>query len=329
MRSQTPQITQSSSDRNPILARFSQHFWGRSTLLASLASVTIHGLIIILLPYISDFATTVNPTLAPPIQVVELTPSEQERIPTLAAKRISENSLPAVFYQPVLPIAPTPTEVDVFQVSSSLPNVSLTPSPIVPTPQPLSKENSTFSLYTKPVFPVSSFPAPIDVTTSLKPSPSTTTETPDLPSNLPQDPIPESTPTIELNSTKLSFNLINTSDEAGNTNYHNWAAKLDISSTKFHKFFVKGNYPKVACTKKLNGEVAVAVLIGTDRQPNNSEVVKSSGYQVFDEQAITDVISANFEEAIVGDPYIVMLKYQYNSTNCEATNQIDSQKPDP
>ncbi|PSB03089.1 energy transducer TonB [Merismopedia glauca] len=326
-RSPQSQIIPPSLKETSILGHFAGYFGRKSTLLAGLASISIHGLALILLSYISDFETTPSLELPSPIQVVALTPTEQSRIPTLVVPRTSIDTLPAIFYQPVFPIPPKRTQSDSLNLSVSL-HPSPSPSPKLATPQPSPAKISDYSLYRKPIF-LGKFPVTLSPTSSppptseveTNPEPATTaspmSETPNNTHNWLENPLPQATPLIENDSTQLAFNSSNTSDEAGNTNYQNWATRLEISSTKFQKVFVKGTYPEIACPKKLNGEVGVAVLIDPDKQPNYLEVIKSSGYKVFDEEAITDAMAANFEQSVIGEPYIVIVKYEQDSGNCD------------
>jgi outer membrane biosynthesis protein TonB len=384
-RSPKPQIQQALSDKKPDIADKTS-FWGqKSVLLPVLASVALHGLVIIVLPYISDSKTIVTPPLPSPIQVVELTPAERGRIPTLAATRTSVDSLPTIFYQPVLPIAPKPTQVDAPSALSIFLRPVSSPIPVLTDRQPLYPQSSIFdpnlpvSIFSPPVRgkvktnpqPSSSVaekveinpkpsplvaekvkinrqppvrekveinpkpsplvaekvkinPQPPDgekVETNPEPSPSSTSEVFDFSSNSSQNPLPEITPQIEDNSIRSVLSSSDIKDDASRTNYQNWAVRLEISANKFNRVFVNGNYPEAACVKQLNTEVTVAVLIDSDLQPNYPELIKSSGDKVFDEQAITDTMSYNFEEAVAGEPYLVILNYEHNGANCDGLNQ--------
>jgi hypothetical protein len=384
MRSPKPQIDRVLSNKKTYLAQ-KTNLWGEnSVLLAGLASVAIHGLVIIVLPYISNSKTIVTPLLPPPIRVVELTPTERRYIPTLAATRTSGDSLPAIFYQAVLPIAPKPTKVENPNVLSIFLRPSSSSSiPVLTVPQPLSSQNPIFS----PNLPISIFSPPVrdnpkpspsvaekvainpkpspsvaekvainpkpspsvlgkvkinpepspfvpekvainpqppvgeKVETNPESSPSSTSEVFDFSDNSSKNRPPEVTPPIENNSIQSVLSSSDIEDDTSRTNYQNWAARLDISSSKLNRFFVKANSSEAACVKQQNAEVTVAVLMDSDLQPNYPELIKSSGDKVLDERAITDIMSVNFEEAVANEPYLVILNYEYNSANCDGSNQ--------
>lgn len=124
--------------------------------IATLASVGVHGLLWVVLPILPLSSKTTESEAQRPVQLVELTPAEQSRLPSFAAPQISLPPLPKTTN--LFPSLPS------LQSSNSLPSASSSPYniPLFPPPP------SGFSL--SPALPL---PAPVGVPTTQIPIPDT------------------------------------------------------------------------------------------------------------------------------------------------------------
>jgi TonB family protein len=374
---------------NKLASKLSQITWWRHLLFAALGSLTVHGLVALMLPSLSTVETRKTPTLLSKVKFVELTTAEQRRLPISAAPLSLTDELPAVFSKSILPPAPQPrpkntseatssaltpsypvssfkaananpylpklpslkpekptprvTVDDGGEKKSSLPNqqpssfpTAATPSVIVtasPSPPPPiapdtpSPESSLVAPQVSPNFPEEEAPPAVTPTTEpsnfgisspASPFPASTAEVPNFEISQPASPDLEVNPSPTDTPPQIAFDPTNTSNEAGATNYDNWATRSEITVDRPKKMTITGTYPENACYQKLNGEATVAVSIDKDRQPNYPEVIQSSGYQILDEQAITDTTAANFDKAAIAKPYLVKVKYKYKPSSCNS-----------
>lgn len=323
---------------------------------AGLASLALHGLGLGLLPFLSNFPAFKPSPLPASIKVTELTPKELNRIPAFTSSPKPTNSLPAAFYQPVLPIPPTANRVNSSSWLPALPALSPVvvasppPSPVVvasPLPQLSPLRSPVTSVPLQPLPSPAESPSPLaspslSVSPSLPlqqlppPSPSTAisplvegdanAENPiretsnrqaeSFATNQSEKNLALADPPAEDDLPELVFNSSNTSKGEAETNYQNWASNLGISLTQPGRLSLQGNYPEIACRQQLQGEASVAILINKDKQPNSPEIVQSSGYQLLDEQAIADTMAANFDKAAIAQPYLVTVKYKSDRLNC-------------
>ncbi|HEY9748169.1 MAG TPA: energy transducer TonB [Allocoleopsis sp.] len=124
--------------------------------IATLASVGVHGLLWVVLPVLPLSSKTTESEAQRPVQLVELTPAEQSRLPSFAAPQISLPPLPKTTN--LFPSLPS------LQSSNSLPSASSSPYNIPLFPPP----SSGFTL--SPALPL---PAPVGVPTTQIPIPDT------------------------------------------------------------------------------------------------------------------------------------------------------------
>ncbi|MBW4619740.1 MAG: energy transducer TonB [Cyanosarcina radialis HA8281-LM2] len=115
----------------------------------------------------------------------------------------------------------------------------------------------------------------------------------------------------------LTRNEVNTSDREAQRNYLNWIAKGGLDG-KREEITIAGTYPQDACLKQLNGSASVAILVEPNKRPiGQGELIKSSGYSVFDRQALGDALSANFDNKTERSKiYLVTVEYKYNREAC-------------
>jgi hypothetical protein len=89
----------------------------------------------------------------------------------------------------------------------------------------------------------------------------------------------------------LSRNEENTTDKEANANYLAWIEKAQ--NTKPNRMTIAGTYPQDACLRRLQGVVIYGATI-TQGKANNLNLIQSSGYAIFNQQAATDIQNRTF-----------------------------------
>ncbi|HEY9702736.1 MAG TPA: energy transducer TonB [Allocoleopsis sp.] len=121
-------------------------------------------------------------------------------------------------------------------------------------------------------------------------------------------------------SNNFAYNRTGTTEVEGYEKYGNWANKYNPNYSHIEKHsFTSSNYPKDACLTKLNGNVAMAVLVDKNGkvQDETAEIMISSGFKILNDQAIKDVKKIKLEnETDKSKPYYVEIKYEYPEKSC-------------
>lgn len=107
----------------------------------------------------------------------------------------------------------------------------------------------------------------------------------------------------------------NTSDEDARKNYVAWAQKVQTITPK--QLTLSGIYPKDACVGKFEGTATYGVTVNPSGNVINSQLIKSSGYPLLNDQALRQIRSRNFANDSGGaQPYHVYVNFNYNSEIC-------------
>ena len=139
---------------------------------------------------------------------------------------------------------------------------------------------------------------------------------------------------IERMRASITPNQENTSPEAAEENrkklQEEWNQEQATNST------ISGNYPTLACYKKLEGTSVVGVLVGADGKASQQQLIQSAGYPLFDEQAQKDIQSRSFPNQ-TGKPKLfhVNVNFKYDGDICpsltvpQESNQEESSSEKP
>ena len=123
---------------------------------------------------------------------------------------------------------------------------------------------------------------------------------------------------IQQQRRSLTRNDANTSNEDAKRNYVAWSVKRDQVEKEPEEITLSGSYPKNACIKKLEGTPVVAVLVDDKNNVKNKDLMRSSGYPIFDEKALEDAVKLGSFNNKTSKPktYLVSVKYEYNRKIC-------------
>ncbi len=116
-------------------------------------------------------------------------------------------------------------------------------------------------------------------------------------------------------SSKLQKQVENTSDEEARKNYVAWAKEVQSITPKQLTF--TGIYPKDACVGKLEGTTTYGVTVNPSGGVINTQLIKSSGYPLLNDQALKQIRSRNFaNDSGSSQPYHVYVNFKYDSQIC-------------
>jgi TonB family protein len=118
---------------------------------------------------------------------------------------------------------------------------------------------------------------------------------------------------IQQRMAALKLDTANTSDEEANNNYLNWL--LSINQLEPENISIKGQYPKDACLQKLEGSTTYGVMVNAQGEATNLQLIKSSGYPIFNQNARHEISFHNFPKN-VAKPYLVKVDFTYNENRC-------------
>ncbi len=135
-----------------------------------------------------------------------------------------------------------------------------------------------------------------------------------------ENPLPTNLRTQFDNLTeKLVKNPENTSDEEARKNYVAWAQKVENVAPR--EISLAGVYPKDACVKKLEGITTYGIMVDSMGNVINSQLIKSAGYSLFNEQALRQINARQFENTGNGNvPYHVYVNFEYDSKICPSVS---------
>lgn len=128
-------------------------------------------------------------------------------------------------------------------------------------------------------------------------------------------PPSEVRPNFSNVSTKLQKQQENTSDEDARKNYVAWAKSVETVAPQ--QLTLSGIYPKEACVGKLEGTATYGVSVSPSGGVVNSQLIKSSGYPLLNDQALKQIRARNFaNDSGANQPYHVYVNFNYNSQIC-------------
>jgi outer membrane biosynthesis protein TonB len=335
-----------------------QGIWRNPSAVSAIASLGFHGLLFVALPLLPYAALKARePEIQEPVEMVELTPEEQKRLPNFS-------TLPPIELPEIRNPPQQSSDSDLFSFST-LPKSpsSLSPSPdslFVPPPLPIFIPPAppapipSFSIQIptapppRPAAPPPAAPAPSPSATA---EPSETEEIPDVAvepaSASPQPEQPDATPEAEVAASPrpiarseeqiqqdllarqqelrelYTYNPSGTSVEAANTSFLEWfSATMDreyaAGDTKPKEQQVTSDYPRLACPLKQSRHAVVGVAVDADNQlVGEPKILQSSGYRLFNEEALKTAESYDFENAS-GDKQLYLLKvnFEYSEETC-------------
>jgi TonB family protein len=134
-------------------------------------------------------------------------------------------------------------------------------------------------------------------------------------------------------ASKLEKNTENTTDEEARKNYVSWAA--EVKNVQPKEINLTGIYPKDACVRKLEGTTTYGVTVNPQGSVINTQLIKSSGYNLFNNQALTQIKNYKFaNNSDVSQPYHVYVNFNYSNQVCPSVSinnlgNIPSQSPVP
>jgi outer membrane biosynthesis protein TonB len=112
----------------------------------------------------------------------------------------------------------------------------------------------------------------------------------------------------------------NTTDREANDNYLAWLE--ETKNTKPNRMTIAGTYPKDACLRRLQGNVIYGVTISQGKA-SNLNLIQSSGYPIFNQQAATDIQGRTFFDNLSGATQITVT---FNDKDLVCTGKVV--KPD-
>lgn len=330
--------------------------------LSAIASLALHLPLLLFLPRLfSNDPELGEPELSSSVDVVELTPAEQGRVPNFQTPEII---LP--------PLAQTPSSLSITplpKASTPLSQTTLPPLPSLNTPSSyLWGFGSSFQFppigNTAPTFTVPQTQAPlipyVPPRVTVQPPPQlpvqpTQTPSPGAPSptaTLTPSPTPQPTATpgaetlggesggavaaipsptersqAQINQEllarnqelrdKLTYSENGTSDSDSARAGQQWMESGQAwlggdrpVTGSIQQGKIDGSYPDAARYRNLSGVVIVALLVDENGKPApNPTVLQSSGYGIFDEIALQDVMSQKFEATGKKEAYWIRVIY--------------------
>ncbi len=120
-------------------------------------------------------------------------------------------------------------------------------------------------------------------------------------------------------ASKIAKNPKNTSDEEARKNYVAWANQ--VKTVKSKQITLQGIYPKDACVRKLGGTTTYGVTVNKSGSVINTKLIKSSGYSLFNNQALSQIKSRTFANNTgANQPYHVYVNFKYNNKICPSAS---------
>lgn len=114
---------------------------------------------------------------------------------------------------------------------------------------------------------------------------------------------------------RLEKNPENTTDEEARKNYIEWVARVENVNPE--KITIAGRYPTDACMRKLEGTTTYGVTVNPSGNVISSKLIKSSGYALFNEQALRQISTRQFPNNTGGNlPFHVDVNFRYDTNVC-------------
>ena len=326
--------------------------WINPSSLAIAASIGLHGIILGLVwPNLSSWSQDESTAVEAPVDVIELTAAEQARLPDLEPKPINFEELLNIDNLP--DANPSPLQLPPL-ASSALPSPLSNLPPITSLPPltfnnriPIAPSLPRAIPYRRiPSPPRPNLPAPPPLSSSqtlrqnLKFDPPRPLIGPDIIKRKPDPKLPgEEDSAVEASDTQplappvppqlqaaLQRDDANTTDGEANNNSLAWMQKTGKSVKKSQSVGLSGNYPKAACLNKLNGAAVYGVTVNAQgRAVSAPYLIRSSGYGIFNQQAIQDIRSYTFPTG--AGSYYATVSYRYSPKACPNVPSSSPQTP--
>lgn len=264
------------------------------------------------------------------VPVIELNPLEQSRLPPSSSLVEPVPSLPTTEgdlskelptpevppFVPSLPPPPPPPAPRI--VFAPPPLTSVTPKLPAITPIPKTEVIPPATVNTPPE---AIQPTP---TTIVEPKIKTDEETKIIVAKRQKSLLDSVTEKAKL----LRLDTTNTTYEEAETNYKDWLGKIQAESAADAE--IAAPYPKDACIKKLQGTAVYGVLVNTEGKATESQLIRSSGYGIFNQEAEELINKATFDN-VTGEikPYQVSVKFELDKKVCPSLSVGDLPTPTP
>ncbi|HAX90444.1 MAG TPA: hypothetical protein DCY91_30435 [Cyanobacteria bacterium UBA11370] len=311
--------------------------------IAAMASVGIHGILGLTLPYMPVFSREepIDPQM---VQLMALSPTELSRIPDLSLAPI-----PPYIYQqtplksgslPLTPLNPPTNNLSNRSQSRLDPEAlkrelarrlggkvsrKIYPSPI------WQRRRFTREDIEKVVDPSkSNFQPPTNPNTTVpvlesNPDPTKLPSIPSTDNNNPnqnQTTPPNQQPGGEIATTRGVEGENIKPDQPNSTNdpVSNDLLTL-IQKRTPERLTIIGNYPKDACTNKLQGTTIYGIVVSPDTKILTIQLTKSAGSPILDRQAEEEIKSLRLANQTGNPkPYRVTVNFEYKEEACQVTN---------
>ena len=261
-----------------------------------------------------------NPNLFPDLPSVPLPPPPSSlavpNVPPVQIPLPPIQSLPVI--EPPLPSLPPLPNTDI-----KLPPIGDTSSLPLPPPVPPAPVDSTEKPVSPPTDKPSTQPAPPEAKKPEEKKPEE--EKPPTPS---VEPKPKLSPTqiaaqrqqkldreVRELSRSLQKNTAETTNEEARKNYVAWLSL--IKEVKPEELTFEGTYPRDACIRRLEGTSVYGVLVNTQGEVTDLELIKGAKYPIFNQQASKNISErnlANDTEKI--KPYRITVNFKYDPEIC-------------
>lgn len=308
--------------------------------ISAIASVGIHGILWIVLPLMPSASQEIEePEIPEPVGLIELSPFEQARLPDFSTPSLE---LPPLATDPFAAPPPDLYSLDPFPNSFSTtpaqPAVPLDPFFLNPPPPPppiVPRINQPPQTTQRP----SPSPSPSPSPTRRQPLAGETTEVPDLaalgeesPTPAPPARSPEEITQALLQEQEqlqalLQYNEEGTGVDAARQSYTSWFEVAvqwlgdNWNGENAPEVSITAPYPTAACPNQLEGATIIGALVdpeGKAVEEPAPQILRRSGYGLFDLQAIELVKIYEFEQTGEPEAYRVNVKFEYNADHCPA-----------
>lgn len=329
------------------------------TAISAIASVGLHGLLFAVLPFLPDTATrATEPEIRDPVEVVELTPEEQQRLPDFSL--VAPIELPPIAEPPqsgsdlfTLPTTPPPSigNSSLFP-SSSADSLLAPPLPVFVPPSAPLVEIPSFTipipqsprLAAPPAAPSVTPPSPANPSPQASPPASPAPESSPSPSvavepgpEAPEsEPSPQASPSVrseaqlreDLIAQQQELRALYTYNPAGTrqgeaqTSFAAWfyeeLGKTGNDFDRLKKQEITVDYPKIACPLKQSRFAEVGVVVDADNQiVGDPRIIQSSGYPLFNQEALKVVQAQTFENTTDGEQvHLIRVAFEYSEDVC-------------
>lgn len=329
-----------------------QELWHNPSAVSALASLGLHGILFLALPFLPYAAMkATEPEIQRSVDMVELTPDEQKRLPEFTTLAPIE-----------LPPIQNPPKTD----NSGLFSLNTPPKPPSSSSSPFSDSllapPPTLPIFIPPLPPPSQIPSftiQIPKTPTRPPSQSSPTpEATKTPDPNPSASPPETAPSVAVESGPVSpqpdaaaeqpsptvrtqeqirqdlvarqqelrelytYNPSGTSEGDANVAFTDWFYKqLGKDGSAFDKLEqeeVTLDYPRQACPLKQSRRAVVGVVVDAENKiVGEPKVLQSSGYRLFNEEALKAVQSYEFKNSTGEEQtYLLGVKFEYSEDVC-------------